>query len=276
MVKPLSFKGDKPKKRKRTRAVDDTDDAAGAGSSSSKQLRKTDDDNKGDEHPADDDTWVAADAPSDVSGPVMFVLPTEPPAALACDASGKVFTIAIENIVDANPATAEPHDVRQVWVANRIAGTEHFRFKGHHGRYLACDKIGQLSAHSEAVSPLETFSLVATADTPGTFQVQTLRDTFLSVKSSASAARDEVRGDADAISFATTLRIRMQARFKPKIKASKEEKALAKISRRELEDAVGRRLNDDEAKKLKRARREGNYHETLLDIKVKSKHDKFS
>ncbi|KAM3555245.1 hypothetical protein MY1884_005696 [Beauveria asiatica] len=275
MVKPLSFKGDKPKKRKRTRAVDD----AGAGSSSSKQLRKTDDNNKGDEPPADDDdTWVAADAPSDVSGPVMFVLPTEPPAALACDASGKVFTIAVENIVDANPATAEPHDVRQVWVANRIAGTEHFRFKGHHGRYLACDKIGMLSAHSEAVSPLETFSLVATADTPGTFQVQTLRDTFLSVKSSASAsaARDEVRGDADAISFATTLRIRMQARFKPKIKAAKDEKALAKISRRELEDAVGRRLNDDEAKKLKRARREGNYHETLLDIKVKSKHDKFS
>ncbi|KAM3515407.1 hypothetical protein MY11210_000969 [Beauveria gryllotalpidicola] len=278
MVKPLSFKGDKPKKRKRTRAVDDTD--AGAGSSSSKQLRKTADDNGGDEPPADDDdSWVAADAPSDVSGPVMFVLPTEPPAALACDASGKVFTIAVENIVDANPATAEPHDVRQVWVANRIAGTEHFRFKGHHGRYLACDKIGLLSAHSEAVSPLETFNLVATADTPGTFQVQTLRDTFLSVKSSASAsasARDEVRGDADAISFATTLRIRMQARFKPKIKASKEEKALAKISRRELEDAVGRRLNDDEARKLKRARREGNYHETLLDIKVKSKHDKFS
>ncbi|PMB71094.1 Protein frg1 [Beauveria bassiana] len=281
MVKPLSFKGDKPKKRKRTRAVDDTGDA-GAGSSSSKQLRKTDDDNnnKGDdEPPADDDTWVAADAPSDVSGPVMFVLPTEPPAALACDASGKVFTIAIENIVDANPATAEPHDVRQVWVANRIAGTEHFRFKGHHGRYLACDKIGLLSAHSEAVSPLETFSLVATADTPGTFQVQTLRDMFLSVKSTttrASARDDEVRGDADAISFATTLRIRMQARFKPKLKASKEEKALAKISRRELEDAVGRRLNDDEVKKLKRARREGNYHETLLDIKVKSKHDKFS
>lgn len=148
-----------------------------------------------------------------------------------------------------------------------------------HRRYLACDKIGLLSAHSEAVSPLETFSLVATADTPGTFQVQTLRDTLLSVKSSISSSgsgHDEVRGDADTISFSTTLRIRMQARFKPRIKASKEEKALAKISRRELEDAVGRRLDDEEVKKLKRARREGNYHETLLDVKVKSKHDKFS
>ncbi|ATY61397.1 FRG1-like family protein [Cordyceps militaris CM01] len=280
MVKPLSFKGDKPKKRKRARAAaattDDDDDSKDG--SSSKQLRSTTA-SAAAEPIADDDTWVAADAPSDVSGPVMFVLPTEPPAALACDAAGKVYILPIENMVDANPATAEPHDVRQVWVANRIAGTEHFRFKGHHGRYLACDRIGLLSAHSEAVSPLETFALVATADTPGTFQVQTLRDTLLCVTSTtgaASATRDEVRGDADTISFATTLRIRMQARFKPRIKASKEEKALAKISRRELEEAVGRRLDDDEVRKLKRARREGDYHETLLDVKVKSKHDKFS
>lgn len=67
----------------------------------------------------------------------------------------------------------------------------------------------------------------------------------------------------------------MQARFKPRLKASKEEKALAKISRRELEEAAGRRLNEDEVKLLKRARREGDYHERLLEIKVKNKHDKF-
>lgn len=136
MVKPLSFKGDKPKKRKRTRATaDDGDDGSAGSASASKQLRKGPG-AAAEEEPADDDTWVAADAPSDVSGPIMFVLPTDKPAALACDASGKVFTIPIENIVDANPTTAEPHDVRQVWVANRIAGTEHFRFKGHHGRYV--------------------------------------------------------------------------------------------------------------------------------------------
>lgn len=67
----------------------------------------------------------------------------------------------------------------------------------------------------------------------------------------------------------------MQARFKPRLKANKEEKALAKISRKELEDAVGRRLNEDEVKVLKRARREGDYHERLLEIKVKGKHDKW-
>lgn len=48
----------------------------------------------------------------------------------------------------------------------------------------------------------------------------------------------------------------MQARFKPKLKASKEEKAREKISRKELEEAVGRKLEDDEVRRLKKARRE--------------------
>jgi len=146
-------------------------------------------------------------------------------------------------------------------------------------RYLSCDKKGVLAATNEAISPLESFNIIATSDTPGTFQIQSLSETFISVKpptSSSAAAKTEVRGDAETIDFNTTLRIRMQARFKPRLKASKEEKALAKISRRELEEAVGRRLEDDEVRLLKRARREGNYHETLLDVKVKSKHDKFS
>lgn len=145
-------------------------------------------------------------------------------------------------------------------------------------RYLSCDKIGLLTATSDAITPLESFTLVATADTPGTFQIQTLRDTFLSVRAPRSAkpnAPPEVRGDETAMTFDTTLRVRMQARFKPRLKASKEERAKEKISRRELEEAAGRRLEEDEVKRLKRARREGNYHEALLDIKVKSKHDKF-
>ncbi|GJN75957.1 hypothetical protein PLICBS_010068 [Purpureocillium lilacinum] len=283
MVKPLTFKGDKkPKKRKRDKppAGFDDDDEGAAGPAAKQLQRSRGDDNGDGTETAADDTWVSAEAVSDVVGPVMIVLPTDKPSALACDPSGKVFAMPVENTVDDNPATAEPHDVRQVWVANKIAGTENYRFKGHHGRFLACDKIGHLSATSEAVSPLECFSLIATADTPGTFQVQTLRDTLLTVKPSTSAKAGappaEVRGDAETITFDTTFRIRMQARFKPKLRASKEEKALAKISRRELEEAAGRKLTEDEIKMLKRARREGDYHEKLLDIKVKGKHDKFA
>ena len=126
MVKPLSFKGDKKaKKRKRPNAGEPAIDDA-----ESQQLKVA----KVEEDPENDDSWVSADVVTDVSGPVMFVLPTEPPTALACDATGKVFALPIENIMDDNPSTAEPHDVRQVWVANKIVGTEHYRFKGHHGK----------------------------------------------------------------------------------------------------------------------------------------------
>lgn len=149
-------------------------------------------------------------------------------------------------------------------------------------RFLSCDKYGILTAASEAVSPLESFVLIATADTPGTFQIQTLRDTYLAARapttasSRASAAPPaDVRGDATDMSFETTLRVRMQARFKPRIRANREERAREKISRKELEVAVGRRLEEDEVRMLKKARREGDYHERLLNLKVKNKHDKY-
>lgn len=144
-------------------------------------------------------------------------------------------------------------------------------------RYLSCDKYGILSAISEAISPLETWTVIPTPDTPGTFQIQSQSETFLTIKEPTKAnGTPEVRGDATEISFDTTLRIRMQARFKPRLKATKEEKAKERISRQELEEAVGRRLNEDEVRNLKRARREGDYYEQLLDLKSKNKHDKYS
>lgn len=126
MPKALHFKGDKKvKKRKKAAEPYDAADAA------SKQLSTTASTADADH---DDDSWVNADAPSDVSGPIVVVLPTDTPSCLACDANGKVFASTLENIVDGDPATAEPHDVRQVFVANRVAGTENLSLKGHHGR----------------------------------------------------------------------------------------------------------------------------------------------
>jgi protein FRG1 len=68
----------------------------------------------------------------------------------------------------------------------------------------------------------------------------------------------------------------MQAKFKPRIRASTESKAYEKISKKELEGIVGRVLDEDEVRRLRRGRREGNFHEVLLDVKVKGKHDKFA
>ncbi|CAI4218697.1 unnamed protein product [Parascedosporium putredinis] len=144
-------------------------------------------------------------------------------------------------------------------------------------RFLSCDKHGVLSATTEAVSPLESFILVVTESAE--FQIQTLAGKLLSANpppASKPNAQAELRGDAETDAPNTTMRIRMQARFKPRIKELKAGKAKEKISRQELEAAVGRRLEEDEVKRLKRARREGDYHEQLLVLKVKGKHDKYS
>lgn len=267
MVKALAFKGDKkpPKKRKRTQNDDENHDAP-----SSKQLIPA-----ADAEPEDDDNWVSADALTDVTGPVMLVLSTDPVTCLATDAMGKIHASAVENMVEDEPRTAEPHLVSQVWIATKVVGSENeFTFKGHHGRYLGCDKYGICSAAREAISPEETFKISPPESRPDMFDIETGRSTFLSVDPDQSPP--EVRGDAEQAGGTSHLRIRMQARFKPRHKVEKAEKVRAKISRKELEEEVGRRLEEEEVKMLKKARREGNYHEAMLDVKVKGKHDKFA
>ncbi|EME45923.1 hypothetical protein DOTSEDRAFT_60657 [Dothistroma septosporum NZE10] len=265
MVKPLTFKGDNPaKKRKRTH-----DDDAATDAPSSKALVT--------DTVEDDENWVSADTIDDISGPVMLVLSGDKAACMAVDQFGKVFTSGVENMVENEPSTAEPHDVRQVWVSQRIVGTQDgFTLKGHHGRYLGCDQYGFLSAAREAVSPEETFKITASSNA-GLFNISNTRSDktrFVTVDNDKSPA--EIRGDAEDADETTAVRVRMQARFKPRHKVEKAEKVRAKISRKELEDGVGRRLDDEEVKKLKKARREGNYHEVMLDVKVKGKHDKFA
>ncbi|KAL9600458.1 MAG: hypothetical protein Q9179_003204 [Wetmoreana sp. 5 TL-2023] len=259
MVKPLAFKGDKKVKKRKAGPTDNDTPAEKKPRDSAVDVQE-------------DDSWVTADASSDINGPTVIVLPSTTPTCIACDAGGKVFPSELENVVQGDPATAEPHDVRQVWIASKIAGTDNIGFKGHHGRYLSCDSIGVLSARTEAMSPEETFLCIASPDTPGTFNIQNARGKFVSVTDDGK----DIRGDAESIFFNTTVRIRMQARFKPKFKASKELKAKERISRNELEEAVGRKLNDDEVRKLKKARVQGDYHEAVLDVRVKGKHDKYS
>ena len=131
MVKPLTFKGDK-KSKKRKAPHADTGDKFGNGKVGSESQALT-------EHNAtteadEDDSWVTAEAATDVTGPIIITLPSNPPTCLSCDANGKIFSSELENIVEGDSATAEPHDVRQVWIANRVAGTEEISLKGHHGR----------------------------------------------------------------------------------------------------------------------------------------------
>jgi protein FRG1 len=140
--------------------------------------------------------------------------------------------------------------------------------------YLSCDKFGVLSALPEAISAEESFLCIVSPDVPGSFSMQSEYAMYITVKKEIKGP--EIRGDSEAMSSDTVVHVRMQARFKPKLKASKDSKAQEKISRKQLEEAVGRKLEDDEVRKLKKARIEGDYHEAVLDVRVKGKHDKYA
>lgn len=264
MVKALTFKGDKKAKKRKRAASPSADDPDATALTTTTSTTA---------HDADaDDSWVSADTPADLAGPIILILPTTPPSCLACDAHGKTFASAIENLVDGDTRTAEPHDVRQVWVANRVAGTETLTLKGHHGRFLGCDRFGVVAALSEAISPEQSFTCVPVPGNAGGLALQTAREKFVAVDDAdKELSRVAIRGDEEGVGFTATLRVRMQARFKPRLKVAKEERAREKISRKELEEMVGRRLDDEQVKMLKKARREGDFHEALLDVKVKGK-----
>ncbi|OAP58714.1 hypothetical protein AYL99_07804 [Fonsecaea erecta] len=280
-IKPLSFKGDKKKPKKRKHRPDEEEEEDG-------QQPTTVD-------PSDDDSWTTPDAPSDLAGPVILVLPTVPPTALAADAHGNVFASPLENIVEGVAETAEPHDVRQVWVASSVAGLGkgEMSFKGSHGGYLSCDSVGVLGAKREARGVEEGF-IVETVDDAADGRTRWRLRTAASKREDGDKGRRylcavtetkptntksvniSLRGDGEASSDSTYLIVKMQARFKPRIQQNKETKAKEKVSRRELEQAVGRKLEDDEVKRLKRAKKEGNFYEEVLDVRVKGKHDKFA
>ena len=281
-VKPLSFKGDK-KVKKRKHRDHDVDDEAGALISTDAAVE-----------PHDDDSWTAPDAPSDLSGPVMLVLPTVPPTCLASDAHGNVFASQIENMVEEHAETAEPHDVRQVWVTNEVAGTGQISFKASHGGFLSCDNLGVLGARREARGTEEGF-VVEEVDEVGKLRwriktaasktsegeagkryISAASDNTVKEEGERKKVSINLRGDGEASDDTTHFIIKMQARFKPRLQQNKETKAREKVSRKELEQVVGRKLDDEEVRRLKRARKNGTYHEEILDVRVKGKHDKFA
>ena len=283
-VKPLSFKGDKkPSKKRKHRPDDDLP------TSDSTALVNTDSANAAS---TEDDIWTTPDTPSDLTGPVMLIPPTQPATCLASDAHGNVFASPLENILEGVPETAEPHDVRQVWVATAVAGTGELSFKGSHGGYLSCDSLGVLGARREARGMEEGFiveqidgsemrgKLRWRARTAASKKVGEKGQRYLcavtEMKTNAKGVNITLRGDGEAESESIQLIVKMQARFKPRLQQNKETKAKEKVSRKELEQSVGRRLNDDDVKRLRRARKDGNFYEEILDVRVKGKHDKFA
>lgn len=295
MVKPLSFKGEKkPKKRKHHEV----------------SQAQTDDNASPNVNPSDDDSWTMPVDGSELTGPTVIVLPTSPPTCLASDPNGNVFASQLENMVEGDPKTAEPHSVQQVWVASRVAGMafNEISFKGSYGGYLSCDQYGILGAKREARGREENFVVDTTVDENGRswFQLRTAASkekakpeeqkyisaiTENAMKKEVDVKKEidddepqtskkvsiSLRGDGEPSSADTHIVLRMQTKFKPQTAETREAaRVKEKIGRKELEASAGRSLTDEEAKRLKRAHRAGDLQEALLDVRAKGKHDKYA
>ena len=131
------------------------------------------------------------------------------------------------------------------------------------------------------VSTFESFRILpsspaSSSHRPGKFFIKCASGQYIRVTKSGAIAGDaQLNSDDDELEEFAEMHVRMQARFKLRLKAANAEKAKEKISRKELEAAVGRPLEEEEVRTLKRARRDGDFHERVLDLKVRVKHDKY-
>jgi protein FRG1 len=143
MVTKLKFKGEKHKKRKRNE-----DNAEQDGTSS--QSREN-----------EEEGWVNAESLEDIStGPLFITFASSPPIAVASDPLGKAYASALKS----DDENVEPDDVRQVWIATRLAESSKVSLKTPTGRFLSCDKFGILSATNEAIGPQEEWQPVHRPD----------------------------------------------------------------------------------------------------------------
>ena len=164
-----------------------------------------------------------------------------------------------------------------------------FSFKSSFGKYLTCDSIGQISCSKEAVSPLAEWTLIIK---PEGVSLQNVNQKFISFDSETG----RLRCDSETIGFNETFIVKCQSdRKKMRLidKFNNERRSNLKIGTSQAELTS---IEEDESKKmqsfgwgrakhsstssnspsdLKRAADEGNLRETLLDRRIKSKHDPF-
>ncbi|KAJ3334251.1 hypothetical protein HDU76_003900 [Blyttiomyces sp. JEL0837] len=252
----LRFKGDaKPKSKKRKSTSNDDDGYSG---------------------PAEG--WVTAECIEDLSGPIIIVSQaTDPSSTLYCAENNAVsFKKLLNNDVPLNEL--EPTDVGQVFIATILpTTTPKISLKSAYEKYLTTDKFGIVSCDTEAIGPTSEWEIVKREDG---FAFQTYQNQFLSLNVNVEKSKGNVRADVENVGFKEVFLIRCQAQNKFKNKKKKAEEVLdAEVLDMEFlkksQSYKRAALTPEEIKLLKRAQKEGNLQETMLERRAKTKADKF-
>ncbi|EJD34138.1 hypothetical protein AURDEDRAFT_28969, partial [Auricularia subglabra TFB-10046 SS5] len=189
----LTFKGDKPSKKRKRKERDDD------GPSSSRLSPSADD---------EPERWVLPENALELRGPTFIFHPSEPPLCVSYDTGrSKLALSALSPAADQPLKECTPAQVSHVWVATRVAGAETVNFRtgistsSGAPKFLGCDAHGLVSADREARGPQEEWTPVLLPDAGGMVAFQNSYGKYLSVDETAGGSM-ALRGDSDTIGFA--------------------------------------------------------------------------
>ncbi|KAJ3032263.1 hypothetical protein HK097_005315, partial [Rhizophlyctis rosea] len=161
------------------------------------------------------------------------------------------------------------------FLSKRLPDSSKITFLTPSSKYLSSDKFGVTSAYSEAISPAEEWDVVIRDD--GVALQNVLNGKYLRCEMDGTA-----RCDSEEVGFREVFRILCQAQNKARAKKRKEKESVdAEVLEVETIKKFhswggGRLVNTTEdTRELKRARKDGQLNEALLDRRSKLKADRY-
>ncbi|KZV89939.1 hypothetical protein EXIGLDRAFT_649825 [Exidia glandulosa HHB12029] len=273
----LSFKGDKPSKKRKRKQRDDGDDDSHA----------KDDADSG---PVDEsgERWVTPANPLELRGPVFIFHPSEPPLAVAYDTGRSKLSLS-----PLSADTMVPAQVSHVWVCTRVAGSETVNLRtgistaSGAPKFLGCDAHGIVAADREARGPQEEWTPVVLDDAGGMVAWQNaFNGKYLAVDETAGGSM-ALRGDSETIGFAERFWVKVQDRYRKEAREERKKAEKKEVDPMGFDDeeesnktfqtwGAGRTVVSNADKRdIKKAKKEGRLQEALLDRRAKLKSDRF-
>ncbi|KAK0544529.1 hypothetical protein OC846_006043 [Tilletia horrida] len=249
----LSFKGDKPikKKRKSKPSGDDQTDTKGKRKASDLDGDVISD---VDDVGGDEQAWVSAERPTDIQGPTFLYhqpsgsstpyalgvnTTTQRVELIPCATAGAGGDLDVNFITDADGTSAAvgaieitPTSVYQVFVANRQPGSDKWTFRSAEGKFLSADKLGQVSAAAEARGPQEEWDVLTHdkaisaldgedvkpapspwSENPSSLYLRSMHGLFLGIDEVAGG-KLVVRADSDNPSQSERWEVKLQWKFR--------------------------------------------------------------